>query len=188
MKRLFALFLQGLLFTAPLGITVYIIYLVFQFIDGIFMPSLIRLIGFRIPGLGLAGILVFITLIGFIGQSIIATPIRNLVNATMKRLPVLQLIYSSIKDFLSAFVGKEKRFSKPVLVNINKMANLEKVGFITEDDLSDFGVTDKVAVYFPHAYSLSGELFFVPKDQVKPIDVNPAVAMKFMVSGGIARV
>jgi len=188
MKRLFALFLQGLLFTAPLGITVYIIYLSFQFIDGIFTPSLIKIVGFRIPGLGLVAILVFITLIGFIGQSIVATPIKNLVNGAMKRLPVLALIYSSIKDFLSAFVGKEKRFSKPVLVNINKMTDLLKVGFITEEDLSDFGVTDMVAVYFPHAYSLSGELFFVPKDQVKPIDVPPAVAMKFMVSGGIARV
>jgi uncharacterized membrane protein len=188
MKRLFALFLQGLLFTAPLGITVYIIYLAFQFIDGIFTPSLDKIVGFRIPGLGIVVILILITLIGFIGQSIVATPIKNLVNGTMKRLPVLALIYSSIKDFLSAFVGKEKRFSKPVLVNINKMTNLEKVGFITEEDLSDFGVTDMVAVYFPHAYSLSGELFFVPKDQVKPLDMPPAVAMKFMVSGGIARV
>ena len=188
MKRLLGYFLQGLLFTAPLGITVYIIYLAFQFIDGIFMPSLVRLVGFRIPGLGILGILIFITLIGFIGQSIIATPIKNLVNGTMKRLPLLQLIYSSVKDFLSAFVGKEKKFSKPVLVNVNKISNLEKLGFITEEDLSDFGVKDMVAVYFPHAYAFSGELFFVPKDQVRVINVPPAEAMKFMVSGGIARV
>jgi uncharacterized membrane protein len=188
MKKLFAYFLQGLLFTAPLGITVYIMYLIFQFIDGILTPYLVQWIGFKIPGLGLVGILLFITFIGFLGQSIIATPVQNLVDSTMKRLPVLQLIYSSLKDFLSAFVGKEKRFNKPVLVVVNKIANLEKLGFITEEDLSDFQVKDRVAVYFPHSYSFSGELFIVPKDQVTLVDVPPAEVMKFIISAGIARV
>jgi uncharacterized membrane protein len=62
---------------------------------------------------------------------------------------------------------------------------LEKLGFLTAKDLSRLGELDKVAVYFPHSYNFSGELFIVPRDQVKKIDVNPAEVMKFIVSGGV---
>ncbi|MFO8000575.1 MAG: hypothetical protein R6U46_04975, partial [Marinilabilia sp.] len=48
------------------------------------------------------------------------------------------------------------------------------------------GEKDKVAVYFPHSYNFSGELFIVPGERVRAIDLNPAVVMKFIVSGGIS--
>jgi uncharacterized membrane protein len=100
-------------------------------------------------------------------------------------MPFLKVIYSALNDLFSAFVGKERKFNKPVLVLVNPVSNLEKLGFLTEDDLTKLDVTDKVAVYFPHSYNFSGELFIVPKDQVKPLNINPAEAMKFIVSAGI---
>ncbi|HCC31721.1 MAG TPA: hypothetical protein DEQ03_16975, partial [Marinilabiliales bacterium] len=59
-------------------------------------------------------------------------------------------------------------------------------GFITETDLSQLNVSEKVAVYFPHAYAFSGELFIVPTDNITPIDVPAADVMKFIVSGGVS--
>ncbi len=188
MKKLFSYFLQGILFTAPLGITFYIIYVVFKFIDGILMPFVIQGLGFKIPGLGVLLILVMITLVGVLGQSIVAAPVKSLLNRTLKRLPLLQMVYSSVKDFLSAFVGKEKRFTRPVMVKMNDYSNLERLGFITEDDISDFKALGKVAVYFPHSLAFSGELYVVPMEAVTPLDLPPAEAMKFIVSAGIARV
>jgi uncharacterized membrane protein len=71
-------------------------------------------------------------------------------------------------------------------VLVNPVSNLEKLGFLTEKDLSRLDVKDKVAVYFPHSYNFSGELFIVPASQVKSIDVNPTEVMKFIVSGGVS--
>lgn len=180
MRKLISFFIQGFIFVAPLCITVYILFLVFEFFDGI-LP-------FKIPGLGILIIIVFVTLLGFIGQTIIGRPIRFVIERTIGKAPFIQAIYSSIKDLLSAFVGKEKKFNQPVLVKVNKISNLEKIGFMTKENLSDLNIEDKVAVYFPHCYAVSGELFIVPREDVKPLDIPAAEAMKFIVSGGVTKV
>ncbi len=99
---------------------------------------------------------------------------------------MLRVVYSAFNDLFSAFVGKEKKFNKPVLVLVNPISNLEKLGFLTEDDLSKLDETEKVAVYFPHSYNFSGELFIVPRSQVRLININPAEVMKFIVSAGVS--
>ena len=108
-------------------------------------------------------------------------------NRLIDKTPLLKLIYSSIRDLLSAFVGKERKFNKPVLVKVNLISDLEKIGFLTQEDLEDLGIKDRVSVYFPHSYNFSGEMFIVPKEHVRPIDMSPADAMKFVVSGGAAK-
>ena len=80
---------------------------------------------------------------------------------------------------------KEKKFNKPVLVKVNTISELEKLGFITEEDLSVLQEKDKVAVYFPHSYNFSGELFIVPKTQIRMLNVNSSEMMKFIVSAGL---
>jgi uncharacterized membrane protein len=89
---------------------------------------------------------------------------------------------------MEAFVGKEKKFNQPVLVKVNLNSDLEKLGFVTQTDLSDLKIKDKVAVYFPHSYNFSGELFIVPKENITPLDVNSGELMKFIVSGGVTKV
>jgi len=180
-------FLQGLLFAAPIGLTGFIIYQVFKFSDGILKPIIEKIIHFSIPGLGLVIMVLLITLLGFAGQSVIAKPFKVLLERFLKKVPLLQMVYSSIKDFMEAFVGKEKKFNQPVRVKVNLISDLEKLGFITESDLSDLGITDKVAVYFPHSYNFSGELFIVPASQVFPLDVPAGILMKFIVSGGVMK-
>lgn len=179
-------FLQGLLYTAPIGITAYIIYVVFKFTNSILDDVLENFLKIDIPGLGLIVIFFFLVLIGIIGRSIFAQPFKILFKHLLEKAPLLKLIYSALNDLLSAFVGKEKKFNKPVLVLVNPISNLEKLGFLTAEDLSKIDEKDKVAVYFPHSYNFSGELFIVPKTQIRPIDINPAVVMKFIVSGGVS--
>ena len=186
MRRLVNYLLQGLLFTAPLGLTVYFIYLVFNFLDGLLDDTLQEFLNIDIPGLGVLIVLLILILIGFLGQSIIARPFKYLFNRLLEKAPLLKVIYSALNDLFSAFVGKEKKFNRPVLVTVNPVTNLEKLGFLTEEDLSKLELKDKVAVYFPHSYNFSGELFIVPVSQVKAIDINPAVAMKFIVSAGVS--
>ncbi|AHW58956.1 Uncharacterized membrane protein [Draconibacterium orientale] len=187
MKKLFNYLLQGLLYIAPLGITIYVIYLIFNFIDNLLDDYLEKSLGIDIPGLGILVIVGFLIIVGIIGQSIIARPFQKLFKKLLEKVPLLRFVFSAMNDLFSAFVGKEKKFNKPVIVLVNPISNLEKLGFLTEEDLGNIGETEKVAVYFPHSYNFSGEMFIVPKEQVKPIDINPAVVMKFIVSGGVSK-
>jgi uncharacterized membrane protein len=186
MKKLINLFLQGILYIAPIGVTAYIIYLVFRFVDSLLKEYLKDLLGIYIPGLGLVVVIVLLILIGLVGQTIIARPFKLLFRRVMDRIPLLKVIFSAFNDLFSAFVGKEKKFNQPVLVLVNPISNLEKLGFLTEVDLSLIDEKEKVAVYFPHSYNFSGELFIVPKEQVRPVNLNPAEVMKFIVSAGVA--
>ncbi|WP_319230537.1 DUF502 domain-containing protein [Draconibacterium orientale] len=186
MKKILNYFLQGLLYIAPFAITAYIVYLMFNFINGLVDPIVEKYLKIDIPALGILIVFIFLVFVGLVGQSIIARPIKVLFEKLMNKAPIIKLVYSAFNDLFSAFVGKEKKFNKPVMVLVNPVSNLEKLGFLTQDDLSQLGAKDKVAVYFPHSYNFSGELFIVPSNQVKPLAINPAVAMKFIVSGGVS--
>jgi uncharacterized membrane protein len=43
----------------------------------------------------------------------------------------------------------------------------------------------KMAIYFPHSYAFSGNLFLVDAEKVQLYQGNAADMMKFIVSGGV---
>jgi uncharacterized membrane protein len=174
-------FLQGLLLIAPISITLFVIYKLLDFVDG--------LLPLQIPGLGLLIIVGSITFIGFVGGVFIKRPLSFLFHRVIERIPLVKILYTSISDLLSAFVGKKKKFTEPVMVIMNRESNIRKLGFITEKDLHNIGIgSDFVAVYLPHSYNFSGNMFIVPAENVIPVDANPAEFMKFIVSGGVTKV
>jgi len=185
MKKLINYLLQGILYIAPLGITGYIIYMSFTFIDGLLEELLMKFFDVKIPGLGVLTLIVFLIFIGFLGRTIIAKPIKLVFKKIIENIPLLKFVYSALNDLFSAFVGKEKKFNKPVLVKVNLNSNLEKLGFITQENLEVLDEKDKVAVYFPHSYNFSGELFIVPRENIKALKVNSSDVMKFIVSAGL---
>jgi len=186
MKKLLNYLIEGLLYVAPLGITVYIIYSLFTFIDSLLIEQINSFIGVKIPGLGFLTLLIFLIIIGLIGRTIIAQPIKYLFKKIINGIPLLKFVYDAFNDLFTAFVGKEKKFSQPVLVKVNLNSDLEKLGFITEENLELFDEKDKVAVYFPHSYNFSGELFIVPRANIKALDINSSDVMKFIVSAGLS--
>ena len=180
MRKLVSFFFQGLLLVVPVVLTLYIVYKMFVVIDEI-LPY------HPFPGSGVIIILVVITLIGILGNTLIARELNQLFHVILKKVPLLSTIYSAIKDLLSAFVGEKRKFNSPVLVKLSKESNIEKLGFITQDDLQGIGMSkNKVAVYLPHSYAFSGNLFIVERENVSPIDASSAEVMKFIVSGGVA--
>ena len=186
MKKLINYMLQGLVYIAPLGITAYILYTAFNFVDNLSRQLLDRFLDVHIPGLGLLSLLAFLVFVGFLGKTIIARPLKKVFGGIIDRIPVLNFIYSAFNDLFTAFVGKEKKFNHPVIVRVNLNSDLEKLGFVTEDNLEMLNEKDKVAVYFPHSYNFSGELFIVPKTHIRKLDVNSGDMMKFIVSAGLA--
>ena len=188
MKRIIGFFFQGVLFTVPIALTFFVIYKIFILVDGILSPIINEILPFQIPGLGLVIILGLLTFFGFLGSTIIMRPIFSYFERLVEKAPLAKIIYSAVKDLLQAFVGNKKSFDKPVLVRLEKDSDVQKIGFITQDDLTDLGLDhDHVAVYLPHSYAWSGNQFIVPKENITPLNVSAATVMKFIVSGGVTK-
>jgi uncharacterized membrane protein len=184
MKKYLNLFFQGLLLIVPISLTVYILYKVFYFLDTIIPFH--ELLPFHIPGLGLIVIVLLVTLFGYIGTLYVANPFLAFVERIIERAPLVKIIYTSIKDLVAAFVGEKKRFNHPVLITVSKESNIQRIGFITQNDLTELGLgKDKVAVYIPFSYSFSGQLLIVPKENIATINASGTEMMKFVISGGV---
>ncbi len=186
MKRLFTYFIQGLLLVAPLGITVFFVYRIFILTDGLLSVYLEEHFDIKTPGLGILIIFIFLVLLGMIGETILARPIKKFFNGILQRTPFLKLIYSSINDLFSAFIGKERKFHRPVMILLNKENDIWKMGFVTQEKHILADKSELITVYCPFSYGFAGELFFVSASNVKDLDVAPTEAMKFIVSGGVS--
>lgn len=181
-QKLIQYFLQGLLILAPVTITFYAIYVVFNKIDNILRPIL------NIPGIGFIMIIGFIVSIGYLSSFFVMSRILSLIDKLLERTPGIKLLYSFIRDFFEAFAGNKKKFTKSVLANVDD-TDVWRVGFITQEDMSIFEMTEYVAVYLPMAYSVAGNVYILPKERVKPItNISAAQTMKFAVSGGVTDV
>jgi uncharacterized membrane protein len=188
MKKIFSWFIQGLLLVAPVVITGYILYYTFTTIDGWLTENIKEILGFKVPGLGIVILFVFLTLLGLVAQTTLIRPLLNLIGRSIKKIPVLSVLYTSLNDLFSAFMGKEKKFSIPVKVLFNAENNLWKLGFLTKESMDELGESNMSAVYFPHSYNFSGELYLIPKERISRVDISPAEAMKFIVSGGVTTI
>ncbi|HEX9621766.1 MAG TPA: DUF502 domain-containing protein, partial [Polyangiaceae bacterium] len=104
----------------------------------------------------------------------------------LRRVPLVKLLYVSIKDLISAFMGDARRFNRPVTVCISQDGDLKVLGFVTRETLSALGLPGHVAVYFPQSYNFAGNLVLVPHEKVASLAVPPAEVMTFIVSGGVS--
>ncbi|HTF02443.1 MAG TPA: DUF502 domain-containing protein [Bacteroidia bacterium] len=189
MKRLLRYFIQGLVITIPLGITVLIFAKIFFWIQGWFSDMQVIVHEMVDPFIVILIVLAFIFLVGIFASNVVARLLLNESGKLIEKIPVIRHIYSPVKDFTGAFIGNKKRFNNPVLVTTNKEADIREVGFITDHDLHEIGLgPEYVAVYMPMSYSISGRLLIVPKSNVSAMDANPADVMKFVVSGGVSEV
>lgn len=180
-------FLRGLLLVFPISATVYIIFSAVRWSNSFFNDLLFEWLSLDIPGLGLITVFVGITAIGYIFSRAITRPIVIYFERFLKKVPFIKIIYTSLKELTEAFVGDKKRFNKPVLVDFGEI-KAKRIGFVTQKDLSALGIEEMVAVYCPHSYNFSGNLYLVPADNITPIDYNSSDVMKYIVSGGVTNI
>lgn len=184
-------FIKGLLVVVPVGAAFFLIFWGVKSIDsalnlsGDFLTNTKTGKPMYIPGLGILNVIVLILVVGVLVTNVITDPIKRWFNRWFKRLPIFNFLYSSIKDLTDAFVGEDKKFSEPVLVEVNEFG-LKKVGFLVQKDLAALDLPGEVAVYFPYSYSFAGQVVIISADKVKPIDKSAADMMKFVISGGVS--
>lgn len=191
-KLILQYFVQGLLVLAPVAITCYFIYWLFINIDSLLLPVYRLFSGSAqphyIPGLGFVVIISFLILIGYLSSFFVVGRAIDFIDHLLEKTPGVKIIYSFVKDFSEAFAGKKRRFKKAVMVSIYN-PEVWQIGFVTNEDVKQFGFADYVTVYIPQSYAVAGHLFFVKKSQVRLLtDVPPADALKFAISGGVVEV
>ncbi len=177
-RRILRYFFSGTLFIVPLVATVYFFFESFRWLDG--------LLNLPYPGVGFAIIVGVITVFGYLTTHYAFRTATDVMDQAINKIPLVKLIYSSLRDLLGAFVGERRKFDKPVLVEINRENKLYQIGFITQQDLSELGLHGMVSVYLPHSYAISGMHYVVPRDRVQALAIPGTVAMKYIVSGGVS--
>ena len=180
-------FFKGLLIVGPIGATLYIIFVVFDTIDSLipfdkFFPFLNR------TGVGFVSLILFISAVGyFFNKFVFGKFIFESLEQIKEKTPGVKHIYSPTKDVMSSFVGDKKKFNVPVWVKTNENPEIWRIGFLTQKDMSDVGLPEKVAVYLPHSYAISGWVIMTNSTYILPVEgMSAAEAMKFAVSGGVA--
>jgi uncharacterized membrane protein len=176
-KRLVRYFIRGCLVLVPLGITGYVIYFTLSFIDG--------LLPVGIPGVGLLLTLTLVTLVGLLTSNVVGKSVFQFTDRMLSGMPLVKLLYTSMKDLIRAFVGDHKNFDRPAAVLLVPNGP-RMLGFVTHDALHMLGMPNHVAVYFPQSYNFAGQLMVVPRENVELLDAPSSEVMTFIVSGGIS--
>ncbi len=190
LRALFNYLVRGALVILPVAAAVFFIYWAVSKVDAALNLSDLFWVDqagnpIYIPGLGILTIIIILLVAGIVVTNFVTEPIYNWYNRWLNRLPIFNVIYTSFKDFAEAFVGDDKKFSVPVLVDVNG-TGLKKIGFLTQKNLTKIGLPGEVAVYFPFSYSFAGQLCIVSSDRIKPLKMTASEAMKFIISGGVS--
>jgi uncharacterized membrane protein len=188
-RRMLQYFIQGILVLAPVAVTAWVIFNLFTWLDQL-IPIYINLSGnpaqpFYLPGIGFLLVIAGLIIVGYVSSFFVVSRLLSFFDHLLEKTPGVKVIYSLVKDFSEAFAGKKRKFKKAVLVSIYQ-ADVYQVGFVTNEDLSQFELNDHITVYVPNSYAVAGNLFVVKKDRIKPLNnLSPTDAMKFAISGGV---
>ncbi|MGB3050416.1 MAG: DUF502 domain-containing protein [Polyangiales bacterium] len=176
MRTLTRSFAQGLLVLAPVAITIWVVVMTVTTLD--------RWLNTRIPGLGIVIAAAGITLIGYLAGNVVGDRLISGLEAGVQRVPLVRILYNSLRELFGAFVGSKRKFDKPVAVEVNKHG-LKVLGFLTNEHFDDPHLAGHVSVYLPESYNFAGNLIVVPRERVHLLDADGAEFMAFIVSGGV---
>lgn len=195
-------FMTGLLFCLPVSLTIYIIVWLVNFLASPARGGIkyfLHFFGAELPDTPLFNggvtilsaliVAVAIAFIGFVSRNLFGRFFIGLLEKLLHRLPMVRSIYSAIKQIIDTFSvgGKEETFSRAVMVEFPRR-DCWTIGFLTHEGATEFSRlagTSLVHVFVPTTPNpTGGYMIFVPANEIKPLDVSVADAMKMIVSGG----
>ncbi len=183
MKRITLFFLRGILTVLPLGLTIYLLFLLLTASENIAKSIIAPVIGnFYFPGIGLILSFLAIIILGILVSQPFLLKVFGLLELPFTNLPVIKSIYNSIKSFAEYFSNQNNTHDKQaVLINLPG-SNIEMVGLITRNNMQGlpkgFSKDDRVGVYLPMSYMVGGYTVFVPRECIKPIEMNVEELMR----------
>lgn len=179
----------------PIFLTVYVLVIIFRLADGIlgrFLNVYLKnTLGFYIPGLGFLIALFFILFVGFLTTWFLGKKIFFVLEKWFSSLPLINKIYPALKQIVSFVLAqKEFGFKKVVLVEYPSRG-IWSIGFLTNEQFRQINKAldrEIVSVFVPTTPGpLTGYVIFVPKDEVRFLDIPVSDALKIIISGGVFR-
>lgn len=184
MRWIFRNFLKGCLVLVPVAVTAYVVWRLIAWVASLF-PEDLGPVGISI-GVGVAGVV--IVLVGWLGSNVVGRSVLGFFDRLIVRVPVVKLVYTFVRDLLQALFGESRSFDRPVVVALGEGASASRVfGFMTREDLSEFGVEDLVAVYLPQSLNFAGNLVLVPRARVQHLDTDQGRLLSFVASAGMMK-
>ena len=187
-------FITGLLILVPLAITLWVLNLIIGTMDQslLLLPERWRpetLVGFHIPGLGTIMTLLIIFITGLLTQNFVGNYVVIVWEALLKRIPVVNSIYSSVKQVSDTlFSSSGNAFRKALLVQYPRQG-CWTIAFLTGapgGDVKNHLHGDYVSVYVPTTPNpTSGFFLMMPRADVVELDMSVDAALKYIVSMGV---
>lgn len=188
--------LAGLLILAPIVITVYVLIWSFNLLDGILGPFIYRMIGRRLPGIGLIAGLLITLIAGFITRGWLARRIMKWAESMVAKLPLIRPLYMTAKQLTDAMLsGSDKNLFKKVVLLEYPREGIWSVGFVTSEDVGEIGqeIRKKTGKQMASVFVVSapnpttGWLALVPQEEMVDLDISVEQALRLVVSGGYIR-
>ena len=182
----------GVFMITPTAVTLYIIYFIFQFSDGILGNIISDYVGYNMPGIGIIIPILACLLVGAIAQHYVGKRIMTVLDKYMTKIPIIKSLYSSIKQVAEMLQTQNKdKFKRVVLLEYPK-DDCWVFGFVTAD--FNYPINDDrlaknlVSVFMPTTPNpTSGYLLILSKDKIIDIDIDIEVAMKIIMTGGLVQ-
>jgi uncharacterized membrane protein len=180
--------ITGMITLLPIALTLYLLYWLAvsseRVLGGALQWALPRVVYF--PGLGTIAGLILVFLVGLLMKAVLVRQLFSLGEGIVFRLPIIKSIYRAIRDLFDFFSPKKEHFGRVVIVSVNDM---EMIGFITQEDPArlpeSFRNAESVLVYIPMSYMIGGFTLLIPKQDIRPCQMNMDEAMRFVLTAGI---
>ncbi len=195
MARLRGYFLAGILVTAPIGITIYLTYVFLNFVDSNVVGLLPKdwydaLYGGTIfPGFGVIIALSFFVVVGWFATNFLGRMIIRISEYIVDRMPVIRTLYSAIKQIFETIMASQSNAFREVVMLEYPRKGVWSIGFITgtsQGEVQDLTAKETVNVFVPTTPNpTSGYLLFVPKKELKYLNMTVEEGVKLVVSAGI---
>ena len=194
MKRLRTYIVTGLLVWVPLGVTVFLVKLMVDFVDRtlLLLPVDYRpdtLLGVHIPGLGIVLTLVVLLITGVLAANFLGRKLVNTWESLLQRIPLVRTVYSAAKSFAEVVLMNNTESFKEVLLIEYPRKGLYSLCFQTSTSLGEVQARtgeEVICVFVPTTPNpTSGVMIIVPKKDVIVLDMQVEAAVKMVVSLGV---
>jgi len=185
-------FFRGLITLLPLLITIWLLYFIFTFLDGILGNVITLTTGKSYPGLGFALTVIIIFLTGFFATYIIGARLFKFGEWILYRLPIVKSIYSAVKQINDVlFMQKSAdEYRRACLVEFPRKG-IWSIGFITSDAAEEIEAKAKekmINVFIANTPTpATGFTLIVPARDVILLDMKIEEAFKYVISGGVLK-
>lgn len=183
MKQLYQYFFRGLFTALPIGLTIYFVYIFWQWSEQFSAAWVRPLVGEAyFPGMGLFVVLVAIIVLGFLISHRLILKLISMVEFPFANIPVVKSIYLSLKNFADYFNPALENSDQQAVILKSPDSAVEMVGLITQQNVTELAQddnnNDRVAVFLPMGYNVGGYTVFVPRDWINPIDMSAEEVMR----------